>query len=118
MSRTRYVGVFLSTATLVAMSLTMSGCKAQQQMQQQLAAQDERVQTLERRIKDLEADIRKDKMDLANLREFSKTTADTVLAMKQAQDERDRQAAEAKAKAEAAAKAKGGKKIPPKKKHK
>ena len=110
---------FLSLAVLVGMALTMSGCQAQKQMQQQLVDMDTKLQLNERHIKDIQADLVKNKYELDQMRSLVKQTAESVVVLQKADEERAREALDAKMKAEAAKTAKPtGKKPLPKKKKK
>lgn len=110
---------FLSLVLLVGMALSMSGCQAQKQMQQQLVDMDTKLQLSERHIKDLTADLAKNKYDLDQMRILLKQTAQSVVDLQKAEEDRAREALEAKQKAEAAKTAKpAGKKPLPKKKKK
>ncbi|MBI3556194.1 MAG: hypothetical protein HY074_08015 [Deltaproteobacteria bacterium] len=102
----RYLGTFLSMAVLVGLSLTMGGCKAQQQMQQQLAEMDTKLQQSERHIKDLTADLAKTNFELNQMKGLVKQTAQSVVDLQKAEEERARAALEAKQKADAAKTAK------------
>lgn len=116
MSRARYLPVVLSIAVLVGMSSTLTGCKAQQQMQQQLADVDTRVQKNESRMTALENDIKKANLEIGQLRKALAEVTQATLTLQEAEKDRQRAALEAKQKAEAAAasKGKGAKKGPAK----
>jgi chromosome segregation ATPase len=84
------------------MSLSMTGCKAQQQMQQQIAEMDNRVKDIERRSRDLESELKKSNMELMQLRGVVKQVGDATVQLQKLEEDRQKNAAEAKSKAEAA----------------
>ncbi len=120
MSSTRYLGTFLSIVVLVGLSLSLGGCKAQQQMQQQLAEMDTKLQQSERHVKDLTADLAKTKFEVDQMKGLIKQVGSSVLELQKAEEDRQKAALEAKQRAESAKSAKPmpKKPMPKKGKHK
>ena len=114
MSRVRYTTYILSLVVLAAMSLTFGGCKAQQQMQSQIADMDTRLTKTESHVTTLDGDVRKANMGIQELRGQLSRLTDATMALQKVIEEQRQKAADA----EAAAKAKAGpaaKKAPAKK---
>ena len=106
MSSTRYLGRFFSLVVLVGLTLSLGGCKAQQQMQQAISDMDTKLQQSERHIKDLTADLAKTKFEVDQMKSLIKTVGNSVLELQKAEEERQTAALEAKQKAESAKAAK------------
>jgi len=105
-SRGRYVRILLSAAALVVLSLTFGGCKAQQQMQQQIADMDAKLADAQRRITALDAELKKANFEITQMKGLVTKLGNVTVDLQKAEEERQKAAAEAKAKAEAAAAAK------------
>ena len=102
--------------------LALGGCKAQQQMQQQITEMDGKLADAQKKITTLESELKKEASDMTQLKGVIAKMGDVVVNLQKTEDDRQKKAAEAAAKAaqaaEMAAKKKAGPKgLPSKKKH-
>ena len=101
MHKTRYFTLVLAVMTLTVLSLTMGGCKAQQQMQQQVADFDAKLADAQRRITALDAEVKKTNFEINQLKGLVTKLGNVTVDLQKAEEERQKSAAEAKAKASA-----------------
>ena len=112
--RIRQIMSILSVLALAAAATLMPGCKAQQQMQQQLVDMDAKLADAQRRITALDSDQKKTDYELTQLKGLVTKLGNVTVELQRGEEERQKAAAEAKARAEAAKKVK--KPLPKKKK--
>lgn len=101
---TRRIYILLAMASVFA-ALSLSGCKAQKQMQQQIADMDARMGDMQRRLTAMDAEVKRMGTDNAQIKGLLTKLGNVVVDLQKAEEDRQRAAAEAKAKASS----KGGK---------
>lgn len=97
---------FFATTIAVLSLLSMSGCKAQKQMQQQIADLDAKMGDTQRRLTSMDTDLKKATGELNQIKALIAKLGTVVVDLQKAEEDRQKAAAEAKAKAST----KGGKK--------
>lgn len=96
-------------AVMVAGLVALAGCKGQQQMQQQMADLNTKVDDAQKRTASMDAEIKKTKFEVDQLKGLVTKLSEVVLNLQKSEDERQAKArAAAEAAAAKAAKAKPG----------
>lgn len=119
MSIRRYVHVLLAVAVLATSSLMLGGCKAQQQMQQQVADMGAKIDSNQNLVKTAHDEINKLKFEVGQLKGLVTKLGNVIVDLQKAEEERQKAMAEAKARADSSKKKGTAKKAAPnaKKKH-
>ena len=92
---------FFATTIAVLSLLSMSGCKAQKQMQQQIADLDAKMGDTQRRLTSMDADVKKTAGEVSQMKALMAKLGTVVVDLQRAEEDRQKAAAEAKAKASA-----------------
>jgi len=96
--------------------ISSSGCKQQQQMQQQIEAVDGKMSDAQKRITYLDNELKKTNFEITQLKALVTKLGNVVVDLQKAEEEKAKAAEAAKA-ANAARQGAGKKKAPPARKH-
>ena len=96
MRKTTILKQVLMALTLSIALLAMSGCKAQQQMQQQVADIDAKIADATRRMTAMDADLKKANFEITQLKGLVTKLGNITVDLQKAEEDRQKAAAEAK----------------------
>jgi chromosome segregation ATPase len=96
----RIVFTVLTAASFaIALGGMLSGCKGNQQLQQQVADMDAKLADSQKRITTLEGELKKESFELNQLKGLVTKLGNVTVDLQRAEEERQKAAAEAKTKA-------------------